>query len=493
MGHQRFVVGNLAKADLQLPDAPEGAAVTLVSEPSGIRAAFSGDAHAEGRKGEREVSLRYGDVVVVGSVRFRYVPTAVSWAETREERRVHHVQGITFALVVLVILLEGILMVGLGLLRVDRGLPRVEQARAKPPPESPAAPVKEPEPPPPLPRIGAGAESRPVGRTRESVASTVVPIPAKDEGRDLSGSPPPPAIPSPPPVSQSVETVAVPAAELPDAEVPPTTTAVQRASDRLEPQTIWPPVADSDDPLNRIAEQMVATALVEVLRHNFVEAHRQFERARILAPHFYPAYAEQATLYENQGRLDRAGELWEEILTRCQSGPWYELAVRERHRLTLESARRPARRPPRVSPVTERRQHLRREVRIAGVQLQNAGPVGEFGDIRLLNITLKSRIGHTLRDASAVRVQVEFFDRDRRTGKIVPSDAFVPQKDIPLSGIWKVGETRNISAAYLARRGADDELEFHGFVVKVLYRQELQDQTAQPETLLQKAASLSAE
>ena len=495
VGRERFVIGNLEEADLRLPDAPEKAAVTLVNEPPGLKATFAGDAHAEGRQGEREVFLRYGDVVALGSVRFRYVPTAVSWQGTEEERRVHHVQGITFALVILVILLEVALVVVLGLVRVDRGLPGLEQAAVKPPPESPAAAdiEHEPSPLPPV-RPHAESESESTRRPGEAAESTAATAPARSISMPVSGTAPQPAVPSAPPASASEETTAVAAAESPpDKVTSPATTAVQTTAGRVEPETIWPPVGDPDDPLNRIARQMVATALVEVLRHNFVEAHRQFERARILAPDFYPAYAEQAQLYEKQGRLDEAGKLWEEILKRCQTGPWYDLAARQRHRLTLESARRTAAPVRRSLPVTERPKPLPREVRIADVQLQNAGPVGEFSDIRLLNITLKSRIGHPLRDASAVRVQVEFYDRDRRTGKIVPSSAFVPQKQISLSGLWKVGETRNVSAAYLARREAGDDLEFYGFVVKVFYRDELQDQAATPETMLEKAYPLNAE
>jgi len=234
---------------------------------------------------------------------------------------------------------------------------------------------------------------------------------------------------------------------------------------------------------------MVATALVEVLRHNYVEAHREFERARILSPDFYPAYAEEAQLYEKQGQLEEAGKLWEEVLKRCPTGPWFELASRERHRLTREAARRTAPLPRSRKPAEPPPPELPRQIRILGVQLQEAGAVGDFRDVRLLNIQLKSRLGHPLRDASAVTVKVRFYDRDPASGSIVPSRALVPQKEIPLHGVWKVGEIRSISAAYLAPAAEKDgtaPLEFYGYLVQVYYRQELQDQRAEPESLLQR-------
>lgn len=476
-----FVIGNSPAADLTLPEVPEGTRVTLHAEPAGLKVVLEGDAHVEGREESGSLRLRYGDRVRLGSTSFKYVPTSVVWEGAEEERRINHVQGITFGLVVLVILVEASLLVGLSVFRVDRQLTQAEAtAEAELPAvqqETSTAAVPEPESPT-MPEVPAALET--VETQHPPETSPIAAALESPEPESEAAAPPP----EPPP-----EEVAAPAVS-PAASIPGTAGTAEEpelpAVEKQKVEGIWPAVADPENPLHRIAAEMVATALVEVLRHNYVEAHRQFERARILAPDYYPAYAEQAQLFENEGNLEQAGKLWEEILKRCQHGPWYELASRERHRLARKAARRavPALPPPQPRQVLR---ELPREVRLEKVELQDAGAANGFREIKLLNIQLKSRIGHTLRDASVVRVRVQFYQRDPSSGAVVPARALVPQPEIPLRGVWRVGESRNLSAAYLARPPADPEqkpLEFYGYVVKVFYQDQLQDQTAEPESLL---------
>ncbi|GAH10720.1 unnamed protein product, partial [marine sediment metagenome] len=91
-----------------------------------------------------------------------------------------------------------------------------------------------------------------------------------------------------------------------------------------------------------------------------------------------------------------------------------------------------------------------------------------------------------------VRVAVAFFDRDTEKGTIHPTRAAEPEDALEIEGLWRENQERTVSAAFIVPTDFREmeaaefgsRLRYYGYVIRVYYRYELQDQAANPESLL---------
>ncbi|MFH0953801.1 MAG: FHA domain-containing protein [Verrucomicrobiota bacterium] len=419
----------------------------------------------------REALLRHNDVIELGRTRLQYQETAQS--EVTEARRVSHVQGLTFAAIVLIILFELTFLVGLSVWHED-------VLSVSPPPEPAGAPpaaaetaavaqTEAPAPPPPEP---APAPVQPV-------ASPVAPVEAEarvsNEIQQLRAD---------------VEGLREQVQEL--AQPPPVPIAI-------EPVEAEPAAAPAVEPLTAKAQQMLDEAMLEAARHNLVQADRQLERIQIMAPDFLPAYVERARLLESRGLLAKAGEQWTEVMKRSMGTPLYQQAAAERTRLARqELVQKTAAGPSSAVASADTASRLPRRLRIVSVDEQRFQESEQFEEMRLVGVTLKPKPGERDLDPSEVRVVIRFFDEDRESKEVGLTRAVAPKEALRMDGYWSPGDQRSVSAAYVVPRGFRDQetakynqqWRFYGYVVQVYYREDLQDEDARPKTLLEKAASL---
>jgi multidrug efflux pump subunit AcrA (membrane-fusion protein) len=236
---------------------------------------------------------------------------------------------------------------------------------------------------------------------------------------------------------------------------------------------------------------MLAEALAEIERSNLLQADRQLARIEILAPDFLPAYIERARLLERRGYIQKAAEQWSEVLKRSMGTPLYEQAAAERIRLArLEAAE--ARLPSR--PASETRPAGR--IRISSVDMEKFQQNDQFDEMRLLRITLKSREKNL--DPADMRIEVTFFDELKDTREVIPTRAVAPGDPLRPDGETRGKQPHYVTAAYLVPKGfrAEEETNFgssgkyHGYLVRLLYQGQLQDERARPKALLKRVEEL---
>lgn len=237
------------------------------------------------------------------------------------------------------------------------------------------------------------------------------------------------------------------------------------------------PSADANakaEALRLKAEAMLARAQKEDAAGNLLEADQLLDGIQILDPAYLPAYEERARVYERRGLLEKAREQWQEVMNRSPGTPLYERAVGERIRLG-QAVREAA------------------QVRIASVEPVKLQGTDEFDERRILNIALAPASPEKMLDAQAVRVEVLFFDADRRSGRILRTRALVPAEPLKPEGKWAPGEQKVVEATYLVPKGSrarevreGRDPQYYGYVVRVYYHNQLQAQDARPKTLLDK-------
>jgi len=104
-------------------------------------------------------------------------------------------------------------------------------------------------------------------------------------------------------------------------------------------------------------------------------------------------------------------------------------------------------------------------------------------------------------ETDQVEVKVTFYDRIIGTGLVEPTGGTVPQDPLRPEGRWPEGEVRSLTATYILKKGFRQEEQqrtgqkriYEGYRVQVFYRDELQDEDAQPRSLLKMDKTASAE
>ena len=129
---------------------------------------------------------------------------------------------------------------------------------------------------------------------------------------------------------------------------------------------------------------------------------------------------------------------------------------------------------------------------IASLDQQKFPASTHFDEMRILHIGLKPATRGFDIDPDAMRVEVSFFDEDHLTGRIVPSLALTPKEPLRTKEKWKSGETKDITASYVVPKDARSNLPpnekadtFYGYIVRVYYADQLQEETAKPKNLLE--------
>ena len=427
--------------------------------------------------------LKPGDLLEIGSTRLEYQP--MESLPEGKRRRVSQIQVLTFVAIAGVFIVQGLFML-------------LQFARS--PVSAPVVPVVAEPPPtalePELQRAVALRDAEeaeavaPTTGTAQSVDREVAELRAAVAGlRDqLDEMEPPPAID---PVAEVTP---------PPAVAPTNQASAEPVEEEFPVRVVPPPVVDrseesparpsDEDPLTTRAKQLLALAQQDIARSNLTGADQLLERIQVMAPDFLPAYVERANLYEKRAMLNKAGEQWALIMERSKGTPLYATATAVRQRLAqAEVAVSTTRKTLDERPVATR---LPRDIRIVSVDRERFPSSKEFDEMRLVRVNLKPRSNLGDIDPDQFEVRAYFYDQVIGTGAIVPTGGTVPEQPLRLDQRWPAGEGRAVTATYILRKGFRTEEQkstgekriYEGYRIQVYYRGELQDEDAQPRTLL---------
>jgi hypothetical protein len=122
----------------------------------------------------------------------------------------------------------------------------------------------------------------------------------------------------------------------------------------------------------------------------------------------------------------------------------------------------------------------------------------QFEEIRSIQVRIRRRKSAGAIDWKSVAVGLEFFDQNETTGAIVRSE-ITPKITLKLKSEWPtIEEERTLTYLYQVPNGSrvrefrdtNQKLAFYGFVVKVQYNRDFQDEKSWPESLLSKSRDL---
>lgn len=445
-----------------------------------------------------EVRLQPGDHVEIGRTQFEF--QIIESAPAGSHRRVSQVQVLTFVAIGLVFAVQGLFMfiqfargpvrptvtpspAGLSTNNLEPDLQRALALRSATS-QVPSAATGD------TTSVEAEvAELRAaVAGLREQLGDIAVPTDAVPAQVQSVAAAPTEAVvavatnPAVPPVSTETSTVQVAERdEFPVREEPPPLIDVPQAAQERPPM---------EDPIMARAKQLMELAQQDIARSNLTGADQLLERIQVMAPDFLPAYIERAKLYEKRAMLNKAGEQWALIMDRSKGTPLYATAVAVRQRLAqAEVAVSTTRKNLDERPLAAR---LPRRIRIVSVDRERFPGSKEFDEMRLVRVNLKSRSSDDDVDTEELEVRTYFFDRVIGTGEVKPTGGTVPGEPLRVDGAWPAGESRALTATYILRKGfrQDEEQKtgekriYEGYRVQVYYRGELQDEDAQPRTLL---------
>lgn len=261
------------------------------------------------------------------------------------------------------------------------------------------------------------------------------------------------------------------AAEPPRAEPLPTTPVEQP-----DPYALAQAVVDDK------VRGMMMEAHVLVTSKRLREADVLLSSVLHLAPNYAEAYVERAWLYEDRGMLEPAMAQWREVI-RIGSDETRLAMARDRLARLLQARKV-------VEPKFGGR------IRVLSADQMKFPESSGVREMRMVTVHLAPADPVHAPDAEAVRVDVIFFDRDRRTGAITQTRAKGENQDLRVSDPWQQGEMKTVTASYVvpaAQAPAGTRAEqFYGFVVRVYHFGALQDASAQPAGLLAQAGLAEA-
>ena len=252
------------------------------------------------------------------------------------------------------------------------------------------------------------------------------------------------------------------------------------------------------DPLLARAEELLALAKADIARSNLTGADLLLERIQVMAPDFMPAYIERAKLYEKRAMLNKAGEQWALIMERSKGTPLYNTAKVVRQRLAqAEVAVTTTRKTLDERPVAAR---LPRRIRIVSVDRERFPSSKDIDEMRLVRVNLKPRPNENEIATDQFELRVTFFDRIIGTDQVEPTGATVPHNVLRPEGRWPANEARALTATCILKKGFRLEEQqrtgqkrmYEGYRVQVFYQGELQDEDAQPRSLLKLDAPVPA-
>jgi len=126
----------------------------------------------------------------------------------------------------------------------------------------------------------------------------------------------------------------------------------------------------------------------------------------------------------------------------------------------------------------------RKLVGVDSVQQSRFPQAEDFAEMRLVKVKLVPRVPVDTIDVSDIRVEVEFFDRDARSGSVERSKAIVICGPLEPEGAWLPEQSRTLEATYVVPKswpGAGRRSgRYYGHVVRLYYGDDLQEIYARP-------------
>jgi len=121
----------------------------------------------------------------------------------------------------------------------------------------------------------------------------------------------------------------------------------------------------------------------------------------------------------------------------------------------------------------------------------------KFEEIRSIQVRIKRRKSAGIIKPNSVKIDVEFFDQDERTGTIMRS-RIAPESGLRLESEWSTAEERTLTHLYkVPNKFRDREFRdthqrrtFYGVVVKVHHNGDFQDEMSSPDSLLSKSREM---
>jgi hypothetical protein len=446
-----MVLGRAETCGLRLNDpeiALEHAEISHTPEGLFIRDLGSMNRLLINNREAREVHPKHGDVIEVGQTRF--LVQAYVQAEVQGEKE-GHLRRYTQWLPGI-----GAVLVMLGLLyALFQCRPTLPQKSTRPDQpvsiRSNATLRSKTPPPPPVPTLAVEPESPPPQPPEKDVTPATEPAVAPQVEPVPSAATPPPNGPS----------------SSPERSVPAESNA---ASD-----TIAIARQELEAAANALLESKVRDMMEEAqnLASNKGPAAAEQLLAAIetIKPDFLDASVARAALLEEQGKLEPAVALWTHIRERASAAPLAEQAAAKLKRLTRA-------REELVFPFVGR-------IKIVEAGISKFPETEQYRDMRLLNIRLVATELQKELDTDAVRVEIRFYDRDPKTGKIGPTRARVPTAPLPVQGPWRATEEKTVEASYVAPIPDNNAppVQYYGFVLRVHYYGALQEERIQPRDL----------
>lgn len=228
------------------------------------------------------------------------------------------------------------------------------------------------------------------------------------------------------------------------------------------------------------AATMMTEARQELARRNYLKADQLLAGIQVIAPDSLESYKERARLFELRGQVEAAMDQWAQVMRRSAGSEAYVEAVAERIRLGQ----------------SERLAAVVRHIRISSISQDKFQAGDTFDEMRILNIALAPDLADQALDSSAVEIQVSFYDEDLKSRRVDPSRAMPALASLRPDPPWLPGEQKMINATYVVPKGLREREArdgrksiFYGYIVRVFYRGQLQDEEARPKTLLQRATA----
>ncbi len=409
----------------------------------------------------RETLLKHGDVVEVGRTRFlvqAYVQAEVlGEVQTAKRRLWKRIAGVTIALIVLTFIARRCQQ----LTPSDSPVRSPVRVKHAPPRVKPATTNTTTTPRPSITPV-------PTPSTTPSTSNALPQSSSNQQAvTSITSTPPPSLVPAPlvepdpgsviKPSLASTSDLAVAEAIMAASRTNSATAEMDRARREIESAA------------NELLQSRVRDLMTETATNSSPEeADQVLAGIQRVNPDFVDAYLERARLQTERGRLDPAMAQLSELVRRAPDSP---VADKARAELTkLASAREHF-----VFPFAG-------QIKIASAELNKFPETAGQQELRILSIGLDPAGQEHSIDASAVRVEVRFYDRNPATGLIHPSTASVTPPP-PLQGLWPSGTRKTLTASYGIPAGSPRTKQFYGCLVRVHYYGALQDEWMQPKDL----------
>lgn len=292
------------------------------------------------------------------------------------------------------------------------------------------------------------------------------------------------------------------------------------------------PVGEAERPAAELASdgeslRLLAQARERIVEGDWMRAEALLDRAQRADPALAGVYMARARLYERQGDFPGASVQWDLAVTHAAAGAEGEEAQAERDRvarvirqrdadrLLREEARARSEVDARERAAAEARVRTgvndaarterdgesaaaetveaasARRIRIDNVRRERFQNRENYEEIRLVRFDLAPRKSVGEVRTEDVGVQVHFFDRDLDNGDISLSRAPSPDNGLVLKETWPPEQVQSLSALYMVprdfRRTESRTLgvrrQYYGFVIRVYYQGQLQDEQAFPSSL----------